>query len=74
MSVSEPLDRAMQQLAETIDGIDTNIGGQLDERPAVDTKTSSTTRNCKLTRTLGFAADFHSLYFTTKFLFILIII
>ena len=57
VSVSEPLDRAMQQLAETIDGIDTNIGGQLDERPAVETKPVSTSRNRKFTCTLVFAAD-----------------
>ena len=52
VSVSEPLERAMQQLAETIDGIDTNIEEQLDERTAVDTKPASTNRNCEFARTL----------------------
>ena len=45
VSVSEPLERAMQQLAESIDGIDTNIEEQLDERTVVDTKPASTNRN-----------------------------
>ena len=45
VSVSEPLERAMQQLAETIDGIDTNIEEQLDERAAAETKPVSTNRN-----------------------------
>ena len=67
VSVSEPLDRAMQQLADTIDGIDTNIGSQSDERHAAETKPVSTTRNGELARTLAISPVVSIVYFNTNF-------
>ena len=68
VSVSEPLDRAMQQLADTIDEIDTNIGQeQLDERLAAETKAVSTNRNCEFACTLTFSAVSCSALLNTNF-------
>ena len=47
VSVSEPLDSTMQQLAETINGLDTDIGQQLDKQPDTELKPVTSKATCK---------------------------